>query len=615
MAGDFFRPPTFVDVLQTFVKPRTLKRLALAIGLLFGLFKLVVFIGRNPARLIATCVFLGATVAWGWRWGAVLAVLAANLWGYYRFQSFLARSDLITRKQIAVALWRVFRLKRRMPKELAKVGLSLKKHEPTTAMTLGDWRGTQRGITVRAYSGSIGLAERKVFDKVDDLRAALYVDRLRAKVISSGTLDLHLEYGQHLRRIIGLEDVPQASHPDKISFGITELGGPLELFWYLSILLGGVTGSGKSGGIWALLAALLEQGIPFTVRIVDQDGIEFQVFRMAQDSPIVRVYEDNLERLGLTGDPRRGQGGRGARAADADARDARGEFWTQILTDLQRRMRLIPPGQRFWNILPGGDPVNGLDVTIVDELIPFVPQLQALKTDHASSQLNIRGRKPRMVGWYATQNALAEVLGPWRDLVAQRVAYRTTSRFMTDSILGPGATELGAKAHELEPGVDNGVCYLRDTGGGFISGRSAWIPDEDMVTIAQGQLPPRRETGSAALVEPRWVYHLHHGPDAEFVVPEWAAETGVCGHPGRLLYIGSSNNVERRVGEHVRDHGHREPWGRYIDRNRTHADVWPDQTSGLTEEYIQIHRWEDHLPYNESGTRRQRRGGDEEVPF
>jgi hypothetical protein len=611
MAGDFFRPPTFVDVLQTFIKPKSLKRLALAIGLVVGLYKLVVFVARNPARLLATCVFLGSTLAWGWRWGIVLAALAANLWGYYRFQNFLTRSDLIGWRQIIVACWRVFRLKRKMPTELAKVGLALKKHEPATAMTLGEWRGTQRGITVRAYSGSIGLAERKVFDKVDDLRAALYVDRLRAKVISSGTVDLHLEYGQHLRRIIGLEDVPPASHPDKVSFGITELGGPLELFWWLSILLGGVTGSGKSGGIWALLAGLLAQGIPFTVRIVDQDGVEFQVFRMAQDSPIVRVYEDNLERLGLTGQPR-GRG-RAARAADDDARDEVGAFWTAITRDLQRRMRLIPPGQRFWNITPGADPMNGLDITIVDELLPFQGLLKGDPIQHASGQLNVRGRKPRMVGWYATQSALAEVLGPWRDLVAQRVAYRTTSSHMTDTILGPGSTALGAKAHELEPGIDNGVCYLRDVGGGFISGRSAWIPDEDMVTIANGQLPPVRDLGSAATIEPRWVYHLHAGPGADTPLPE---ETGVCGHPGRLLYIGSSNDVQRRVAEHRRDHNHREPWGQFIDPSRTTAEVWPDQTSGLTEEYIQIHRWEDHLPYNESGTRRQRRTGPgEEAPF
>jgi hypothetical protein len=602
-----FRPPTIWDYAQTFLGRKTVQRLFLVFGALWALVKLAWFIGRSPARLLATVVLVAATITWGWRWGLTCSFGALMLWNSYRFQSFLHRSELAGWRAVIRACWRVFRMKRKMPKAARMVGLSEKGDKDHT-VHLGNWRGSQRGLVVAAYTGSIGMAERKMFDKVDDLKAALYVDRVRSKVISSGVVDLHLEYGQHLRQMIGLEHIPMASHPDKFSWGITELGGPLELIWSLSILTGGVTGSGKSGGAWAKLAGLMIAGIPFTLRIVDQDGIEFQVFRAAADSsPIVRTYESNLERLGLEGAPR-GRG-RAAIAAAGDQRDAVGAFWSVITADLRTRMDAIPPGQRFWNIRPGSSNLNGLDITLVDELLPFVPQLKSDPVGHATGQLNVRGRKPRMVGWYNTQNGLAEVLGPWRDLVAQRECYRTTSRFMTDSILGSGATELGARAHDLEAGVDNGVCYIRDNGSSYIAGRSAWVNDEQTAILATGQLP---DLSLSVVEDPRWVYHLHAGPGADEPMPE---ETGVCGHPGRLLYIGSANDVQRRIGEHVRDKGHRELWGKYIDRDRTVAEIWPDQSSGFTEEYRQIKRWEDSLPYNESGTRRGRNRDSERVPF
>jgi hypothetical protein len=606
MAG--FRMPTAWDYAQTFLGRRTVQRLFLAVGVVWGSWKLLRFVARNPARLFFVLVFIAGLFAWGWRWALAAAIIVDLLWGTYRFQSFLERSRVTGWKQILRALWRIWRVKRKFPEAAGLTGLHQRADRGAT-MRLGHYRGTPRGLVVAAYSGSIGMAERKVFDKVDDLKAALYVDRIRAKPVSSGIVDLHFEYGQHLRGLVGLDAIPLASDPDKFSWGITELGGPLELTWWLSILTGGVTGSGKSGGTWAKLAGLMLAGVPFTVRVVDQDGIEFQVFRMATGSPIVRTYESNLERLGLEGGQQRRGRGRAAAAAAADQRDQQGAFWADVTRDLQTRMDAIPPGQRFWNIGPGTSEVNGLDITLVDELLPFVPQLRSDPFGHATGALNIRGRKPRMVGWYNTQNALAEALGPWRDLVAQRECYRTTSPHMTDTILGSGATQLGARAHELEQGIDDGVCYVRDKGSTYISGRSAWVNDDQTVTISQGQLP---DLSLAVTEDPRWVYHLHAGPDAKTPLPE---ETGVCGHPGRLLYIGSATDVQRRQGEHIRDKGHREPWGQYIDPNRTVADVWPDQTSGFTEEYRQIHRWEDYLPYNESGTRRAGRRERERVPF
>lgn len=615
MAGDFFRPPTFVDVLQTFISARWLRRIALVVGLIWALFRLTIYIGRHPARLLATCAFLGATYAWGWKYGIVMALIVFNLWGGYLFQSFVARSELTGWRQVVRACWRMSGwrgVRRRMARAMAKpkVGLSEKANDTDTAMTLGQWRGTARGLTVRAFPGSIGLEERKVLDRVDALRSALYMDRLRAVPISSGVVDLHLEYGYHLRQIIGLEHIVPVDDPDLFSFGVTEHGGPLALRYRLPILWGGVTESGKSSGIWAGLAGLMIAGVPLRVRVVDQDGAEFGVFSLYEDSPILIRYETDWDRLGLN-QVAPGRRTRGQAAANDDAADEQGRFWRELARDLQGRYHLLRPGQRTWNIQD--TPTGALDLLIVDELLPFVDQIKRQRTNHPTSQRNTRGRRAAMPAWYGTQIALSDVLSGWREGIPQRVCYRTNTPQMTDTILGSGSSQLGAKAHELDPSSDRGVCYVRDRGANYIAGRTAYVSDAQTHDLAQGILPPLGPQHSA-VDAPHWVYHLHHGPGARTVRPDWVSEIGVCGHPGRLLYVGRSDDVRRRTNEHLRDHGHREPWGQYIDRDLTVAEVFPNLTLASTEEARQIRRWEDHLPYNEAGTSRQRNQR-EGVPF
>jgi len=613
MAGDFFRPPTITDVLQTFIPRRYLKRLALVAGLCWLIFRLARFILGNPARALGALAFVGGAYQWGWRWGLVAATLVVASWGGYRLQEFMARSELTDWKSTVRALWRIggWRgVKRRLPKAMAKpkVGLAEKAGDPSTAMALGEWRGAARGLVVRAYPGSIGLEERKVIDRMDALRSALYVDRMRAKPISSGVVDLHMEYGHHLRRMIGLEhlrELAPISDPDMFAFGITEHGGPLALRYRLPILWGGVTESGKSSGIWAALAGLMIAGVPLRLRIVDQDGAEFGVFSLYEDSPVLMRYETDWERLGLT-EQARGRRTRAQAAANDEAAGQQGAFWREVASDLRGRYHLLRPGQRAWNIQD--TPSGALDLLIVDELLPFVDQIKQQKTGHPTSQRNTRGRRAAMPAWYGTQIALADVLSGWREGIPQRVCYRTNTPQMTDTILGSGASQLGAKAHELDPGIDRGVCYIREQGATYVAGRTAYVSDAQTHDLAQGQLP---NLSLSAVEEPRWVYHLHAGPDARTPLPE---ETGVCGHPGRLLYVGSSNNVRIRTQQHLADKGHREPWGQYIDTNRTVAEIWPDQASALTDEYLQIARWEDHLPYNLDGTSR-RRARRERVPF
>ena len=434
------------------------------------------------------------------------------------------------------------------------------------------------------------------------MQSGMHLDRLRPVKVSSGLVDLHMEYGFHLRRLIGLEHLPMPSDPEKVAVGVTEFGGPLEFFWRYSVLTGGVTGSGKSSFIWAYIAGLILQGVPFRLRIVDPDGVAFAMFaHLPNGSVILRVYETGYRELGLVRDAGR-RGGAAAAAAADEAITAAGSFWRGVRDDLKARLDAMGR-QQLWTWNPSAQ--HPLDLTVVDELLPFAKQLAEQGVAHPLARLSLAGRKGAYAGIAATQYGLADTLGPYRDLTPQKLCFKTSTPQMTDTILGPGSEQLGAKCSALDLMLDRGVCWTRIDGVGLVAGRVAFVTNDQALVLATGQLPDL--TAQTISDTPRAVYHHH---DSSSTIAE------ECGHPGRLLYVGSTKREVRiRTQEHIRDRtgGTPDP---LFDADRTVSEWWPDQDQGFLEEWRQIQRWQP--PYNTQGTQhggQRGRRAEEEIPF
>lgn len=602
------KPPTVWDFIQSALPKKFVKLIFWVVGIvmvIWGTVKAVWWVGRTSWRRPSLPAFyvpaIAGMVQWGWRWGWLAGLVCVAGYSVFWVQKVVNDGSARGPRQILRGLWRWWKLRKRLPDVMADTGLTSRTAKAVAPTS--NWRITSRGVICRVNIGAISKAEDSLFKAVADMQSGLHVDRLRPVKVSSGLVDLHMEYGFHLRRLIGLEHIPQASHPEKVSVGITEFGGPLEFFWRYSILTGGVTGSGKSSFIWAYIAGLIIQGIPFRLRIVDPDGVAFAMFAHLPDgSVILKVYETRYRELGLVKEAGRRGGAAAAQATD-EAISAAGAFWKSVRDDLKARLDEMGRQQVFtWN--PSA--THPLDLTVVDELLPMADQLVRLGVNHPFARLSLAGRKAAYAGIAATQYGLADTLGPYRNLTPQKMCFKTETWQMTDSILGPGSEALGAKCSALSLTLDQGVGWTRIDGIGLVAGRVAYVSPDQAQILATGQLPDL--TLETVTDTPRAVYHHHDSSST--VAPE-------CGHPGRLLYVGSTEREVRvRTAEHIRKGtgGAPDP---LFDAGRTTEEWYPDQDQGFLEEWRQITRWQP--PYNVQGTshggQRGRQRDTEEIPF
>lgn len=85
-------------------------------------------------------------------------------------------------------------------------------------------------------------------------------------------VSLMVIYSDPFKRPISYAELPNPSAPGRLVTGIDQDGMPAEKSVYISELLGGCTGSGKSSEVWARLKALCELSIPFELYVYDNKG-------------------------------------------------------------------------------------------------------------------------------------------------------------------------------------------------------------------------------------------------------------------------------------------------------------------------------------------------------
>ncbi len=382
-------------------------------------------------------------------------------------------------------------------------------HDLELIITLGQ-DGIAENISIVRYPATID----------DEKRVGIYLASIRALIPISGAfwqVDDRPDIGamslvRRIDRLTGIKDYPWDAPVTytAIPFGVDTAGDLICLgLLETNQLLGGLPGSGKSGGLTALLAGI-----------------------------------SRLENVALVGlDPKKVElspwTARFTRVSKTD------EYTTQVLEALVEEMDrrydwLDDHGLK--KVTPAElSPTLPLIVLLIDELADLVSvgvtreEKEAdLQRSTAIRRLIAKGRAAGLIVITATQKPQSDVIPTaLRDLIQQRVAYSTTTIDMTDTILGKGMGNGGGPAHEIEASA-KGVCYIVNESSRVpVRARTFWVPDDQVAALAERtahlrvELPwlplaPVKARTPGATTEPEI---LHKGTFEGFTLDDLEAET------------------------------------------------------------------------------------------
>ncbi|MGH7964410.1 MAG: hypothetical protein ACRERD_21770, partial [Candidatus Binatia bacterium] len=210
-------------------------------------------------------------------------------------------------------------------------------------------------------------------------------------------------YGDPFKHTISTVDLPKASSAEYIVVGFDEEGQPVEKAFWLSELIAGNLGSGKSSEVWRKLQGLLEHEIPFRVRVHDPKGgneffnLEDKAYRYSR-TDFVKFLQEALNALS----------GRQAAMRAKGLREC-----------------------------PIGDPEFPLDVMIIDELITAIATIDKNarviwegKSMPADKGLLVFLSQIRTAGFIViacVQVPQKELIGMCRDLFGYKTCLRVGS--------------------------------------------------------------------------------------------------------------------------------------------------------------------------------------------
>lgn len=245
---------------------------------------------------------------------------------------------------------------------------------------------------------------------------------------------------------------------DAIPFSVAEDGAPVALKVYESnILVGGIPGSGKSGASTAILAGVAR--LPHTaIYGIDLKRVELSPWKPRFEE-IAKTDQDALDLL----------------------RRLHGEMMSRYEWLEGNGLKKLSPAT-FTDEKP-------LIVLVIDELAQLVQGGDKNLTDEVKEilrQLVALGRAAGVTVITMTQKPETSIIpSAFRDLLAQRVAFATTTREMTDTVLGSGVSQSGGDAH-LIPQALKGVNFLTNEESRVPRRtRAYWVPDEEVAGIAE----------------------------------------------------------------------------------------------------------------------------------
>lgn len=483
----------------------------------------LVLLGRLVAWLVRHPVVTAELTLAGWlttRYGPRTGIIVTVVTNAGLLVAIAAVGSLggMPLQAIVTGVSRRRRLRRRWFSAAAAAGAVLRDGGSRTAAPVRRLRPTAAGLRASVAVGDVGKTADQLAAQRQKLAAVLgcrevYVRQGR----HPGIATVDFVWGDPLLRTIRLRDLP-SPEPDALTFALSEDGEPVSIQRDTSLLIAGLAGGGKSGTIWALLAAVVMSGVPYRLIVIDpKGGME------------LRALKDVAARYAIMP-----------------------EEIAQVLTDTVRDMRaratlLGDRGQRKYV------PTTAMPYTIVivDEflaLTTFAPKNLKGRIERDLGVLITQGRAPGFVGWFATQGTQLDALGRARTFIPQRLCHATDDVETTVAALGSDARH-NARCDKISLRTQRGVGYLHVDGQrGFTRWRTAWVPDSETRLIAAGRLPD--DAFSARPLTPARRSLRRRRSDRELETDRTALYRWVDADDV-VLYIGISNDPDRRIGQHV----------------------------------------------------------------
>lgn len=287
-----------------------------------------------------------------------------------------------------------------------------------------------RVLKVRAHSPTVdtvwvelarGQSMRNFTDRVEELCAALNVERIGIEKVKPRVIGLVVQHAEPFTEVIDAPEMP--AEPDAVDLssiylGDDEFGGE----WRESLtgnhwFVAGATGAGKNSIGWSLLrtlAPLIRDGL-VRLWVCDPKQMEF-----AKLAPIAHRYA----------------------ASDEDCADLIGEY----VEDLKEgQSRLGGKGKRTLTV-SAETPINLLIADEMGALLAYGDYARDNRRNLAIVGSQGRSSGHHMVGF--VQEPTKDTV-PVRDLFTVRVCLRLTSAGQVDGVLGEDARLRGALADEI----------------------------------------------------------------------------------------------------------------------------------------------------------------------
>ena len=365
----------------------------------------------------------------------------------------------------------------------------------------------------------VGLTVEHLEENKDYICAKLRGRRARVIRVTPGIGRFLIEWERRIGRSITSKTANDVILPR------VELDTDVFVELETSILVVGLSGTGKSNLTWFCLNKLNELGVAYRLYVIDPKKVELAEL---MDSPYIMAYADDI----------------------SDIDDVIEKFYDAMMDTFERmkplHLRRAPIG-----------PDWPLNILIIDEILLCDQARKGVDTHLA--KVMTAGRAAGFIVIADSQLGQVDALSRLRDLFPQRICLKVASKELTNAVLGPNCEERGARCTEIS---EVGVGYVwTDFAGAFMRFGLPYIQDVEMVAAGNVWYPPKHRRKRRTC----YTYKLYN-------------------RHGMLLYVGKAFNPNERIKQHQED----KPWYVEIDFGRTVIKKYPSEDAALEAETFDI---------------------------
>lgn len=340
--------------------------------------------------------------------------------------------------------------------------------------------------------------------------------------ISQSTVSDSVDFGSTTR-----SDLNNHGDHTRLRFGKTP-SGEATLSLVTSLLIVGLSNTGKTNILKAIMHGLTRQEIPHKDYVIDDKG--GVSFTELEHSPNTVVYCDR------------------AGGADAVIDRAHRDMWERAAK--MRKRKIAGNNEK---ILPSDE--YPLCIVWIDELLLLTSQIKA-GVEGKLSELAIVGREFMFVAVACSQGSQIKLLGNIRDAFPQRICLATGSTGTTDACLGDNAeSNGGAKCSQIPLSMPGVGYYKNEDGRGYTRFRADEVKGSLLTGIVGVDVPDKNSNKRCA------VYRYYNVT-------------------GRAWYFGKAFNPEERAKRHAVN----SLWWGSVDHTRTKIDWYINEAAALEAE-------------------------------